>query len=161
MTLKRIGFGPVFVYEWITSTRRWRAYAARSLFVFAIFFALVGVWSRTDRATNFSTIQYLADLGERFFVAVIGTQLTVVLLAAPAATAGSICLDRARGTLTHMLLTDLSVAEIVLGKLAARLVPVLSLLACTLPLLALLSLLGGVDPTALWEDSQSRLESRC
>ena len=48
-----------------------------------------------------------------------------------------------------MLLTDLSDAEIVLGKLAGRLLPVLGLLACTLPMLELLTLLGGVDPTAL------------
>ena len=48
----------------------------------------------------------------------IGTQLTLVLLAAPAATAGAICVDRRRGTLMHMLMTDLSAGEIVLGKLA-------------------------------------------
>ena len=82
-------------------------------------------------------------------MAVIGTQLTLVLLAAPAATAGAICLDRARGTLTHLLVTDLSDAEIVLGKLAARLVPVLGLVVCSLPVMALLTLLGGVDPDAL------------
>ncbi len=48
-----------------------------------------------------------------------------------------------------MLLTDLSDAEIVLGKLAARLVPVLGLLACALPLMEILTLLGGIDPDAL------------
>ena len=62
----------------------------------------------------------MAEVGERLFVAVVGTQLTLVLLAAPAATAGAICLDRSRGTLTHLLVTDLSDREIVLGKLAAQ-----------------------------------------
>ena len=76
-------------------------------------------------------------------------ELTLVLLAAPAATAGAICLDKARGTLDHMLATDLSNAEIVLGKLGVRLVPVLGLIACVLPITALTSLLGGIDPTAL------------
>ena len=42
------------------------------------------------------------------------------MLAAPAATAGAICLDRACGTLAHLLATDLSDPEIVLGKLAAQ-----------------------------------------
>src|SRR5262249_26970415 len=69
--------------------------------------------------------------------------------AAPAATAGAICVDRARGTLAHMLATDLSDPEIVLGKLAARLLPVLGLVACSWPVLAVSSLLGGIDPTAL------------
>ena len=72
-----------------------------------------------------------------------------MLLAAPAATAGAICLDKARGTLDHMLATDLSNAEIVLGKIGVRLVPVLGLIACVLPITALTSLLGGIDPTAL------------
>ena len=91
----------------------------------------------------------LAKMAELFFLAVSGTQLALVLLAAPAATAGAICLDRARGTLSHMLMTDLSNGEIVLGKLGARLVPVLSMLLCALPVMELLALLGGVDPAAL------------
>ena len=82
-------------------------------------------------------------------MAVVGTQLTLVLLAAPAATAGAICLDRSRGTLTHLLVTDLSDREIVLGKLAARLTPVVVMIAATLPVMELLTLLGGVDPDAL------------
>ena len=79
----------------------------------------------------------------------IGVELALVMLAAPAATAGAICLDRARGTLAHMLMTDLSDAEIVLGKLAARLLPVFGLVACTWPVMAISSLLGGIDPIAL------------
>ncbi len=79
----------------------------------------------------------------------IGVELALVMLAAPAATAGAICLDRARGTLAHMLMTDLSDPEIVLGKLAARLLPVLGLVACTWPVMAISSLLGGIDPIAL------------
>ena len=142
--------GPVFVHEWLTaSSRRWQLYALRSLFVLVLLVGLVSVWMNTNRTIYASAIRYFADLGAGFFLAVVGTQLTLVLLAAPAATAGAICLDRARGTLTHMLMTDLSVAEIVLGKLAGRLVPVLAMLACTLPVLEILSLLGGVDPIAL------------
>ena len=48
-----------------------------------------------------------------------------------------------------MLMTDLSDAEIVLGKLAARLLPVFGLIACTWPVMAISSLLGGIDPIAL------------
>ena len=72
-----------------------------------------------------------------------------MLLAAPAATAGAVCLDKARGTLDHLLVTDLSDAEIVLGKLGVRLIPVLGLIACVLRVVALASLLGGIDPLAL------------
>ena len=72
-----------------------------------------------------------------------------MLLVAPAATAGAICLDKARGTLDHLLATDLSNAEIVLGKLGVRLVPVLGLVACVLPIVAISGLLGGIDPMAV------------
>lgn len=79
----------------------------------------------------------------------MGVELGLVMLAAPAATAGAICVDRGRGTLTHMLVTDLSDTEIVVGKLAARLLPVLGLVACTWPVMAISSLLGGIDPVVL------------
>lgn len=143
------GLGPVFAYEWITASRRWQGYALRSLFVLMLLASLGLVWVGRTEARNVTTIKALADVGEQFFLAVIGTQITLVLLAAPAATAGAICLDRARGTLTHLMVTDLSDGEIVLGKLAARLVPVFGLVGCALPVMAILTLLGGVDPDAL------------
>ncbi len=96
-----------------------------------------------------SPIRLMATLGAWSYLAVTGMQLSLVFLAAPAATAGAVCLDRARGTLTHMLVTDLSNSEIVLGKLAARLIPVFGLVACTLPLMEILTLVGGLDPNAL------------
>ena len=43
-----------------------------------------------------------------------------------------------------MLVTDLSDSEIVLGKLAARLLPVFALVVATVPVLALAGLLGGI-----------------
>ncbi len=143
------GPGPVFEFEWVTASRRWQAYASRSLFVSVLLAALTLTWTNTTNRTIPSTLRVLAEIGGQFYAAVIGTELTLVLLAAPAATAGAICIDRARGTLTHLLVTDLTDAEIVLGKAAARLVPVLGLVVCGLPVLALLVLLGGVDPDAL------------
>ena len=141
--------GPVFEYEWLTATRRWQGYALRSVFVLLLLTALIVTRSSRTNDLTLSTIRNLAETGRQFYAAVIGTELTLVLLAAPAATAGAICIDKARGTLTHLLVTDLTDAEIVLGKLAARLVPVLGLVACSLPVVSLLTLLGGVDPDAM------------
>ena len=64
----------------------------------------------------------------------------------PAVTAGAICQDKMRGGLALMMVTDLSDAEIVLGRLASRLVTVLGVIFCGLPVLAILTSLGGVDP---------------
>ena len=46
-------------------------------------------------------------------------------------------------------MTDLSDAEIVLGKLSSRLAPIVGVLVCGLPVTALAALLGGIDPEAL------------
>ena len=89
--------------------------------------------------------QQMAMLGEKFFYAMAGIQVSLILLAAPAAAAGSICMDRARGTLAHMMATDLSDPEIVLGKLGSRLAPIIGLIACGVPVAALATLLGGVE----------------
>jgi ABC-type transport system involved in multi-copper enzyme maturation permease subunit len=149
----RLGPGPVFAYEWLTTTRRWQLYALRGLFVGLILAGMIFMWqvelSRTGQGPTVS-LQQLAEYGERFYFRIVEIELTLVLLAAPAATAGAICLDKARGTLDHMLATDLSNAEIVLGKLGARLVPVLGLIVCVVPILSLAGLLGGIDPLALF-----------
>jgi ABC-type transport system involved in multi-copper enzyme maturation permease subunit len=147
--LSRLGPGPVFVYEWITTSRRWQLYALRAGFVGLILLAMAITWSSAAGRGGAVSIRRLAEFGSSLFQTIASIELTLVLLAAPAATAGAVCLDKARGTLDHMLTTDLSDAEIVLGKLGVRLVPVLGLVACTLPVLALSILLGGIDPLAL------------
>ncbi|MFI5459085.1 MAG: ABC transporter permease subunit [Isosphaerales bacterium] len=145
----RWGLGPVFIYECLTGSRRWQTYAARSFGVSVLLVAMATIaWSTGAMRADRSRRDY-AGLGEAYFSALIGVELALVMLAAPAATAGAICLDRSRGTLAHMLATDLSDPEIVLEKLAARLLPVLGLVACTWPVLAITSLLGGIDPLAL------------
>src|SRR5580693_709624 len=145
----RWGLSPVFIYECLANSRRGQTYAIRSIGV-AILLASIATIA-TTHASRFQSNAWreYAALGESYFYAIIGVELTLVMLAAPAATAGAICVDRARGTLTHMLATDLSDSEIVLGKLASRLLPVLGLVACSWPVLSICSLLGGIDPTAL------------
>jgi ABC-type transport system involved in multi-copper enzyme maturation permease subunit len=137
------------MYECVTSSRRWQAYAARSFGVSMLLFAIALIAWSSDTLRPDRSMRDYAELGEGYFFALISTELVLVMLAAPAATAGAICQDRSRGTLAHVLATDLSDAEIVLGKLAARLLPVLGLVACTWPVLSITSLLGGIDPVAL------------
>jgi ABC-type transport system involved in multi-copper enzyme maturation permease subunit len=139
----RWGLGPVFAFESLVAARRWQVYALRSLYVGLLLLGLALTWGPSDR-TIYSLAQ-AAEIGRLFLQTLIAVQLAVVLLAAPAATAGAICADKARGTLVHAFITDLTDREIVLGKLGARLAPVLALLAYGLPVLALGSFLGGID----------------
>ena len=95
------------------------------------------------------TRQFLAGLGENFYYGVAGIQLALALLAAPAATAGAVCVDRALGRLAHMFVTELTDSEIVLGKLTARFASVVALVFASIPVVAIVSLLGGIIPEAL------------
>ena len=140
------GLGPVFAYEWLTASRRWQGYALRSLLVLLLLLGLSGVWLGSHDGAGELSVQQVAEIGRGFYAVTTLIVLGLVGLAAPAATAGAICLDKARGNLTLLFATDLTDAEIVLGKLAARLVPVLGLIACAAPVQALATLLGGVDP---------------
>src|SRR4051794_19031356 len=143
------GLGPVFAFEWLTASRRWQGYALRSLLVLLLLLGLSGVWLGSDDGAGELSVEQLADIGRGFYAVTTLIVLGLVSLAAPAATAGAVCLDKARGNLTLLFSTHLTDAEIVLGKLAARLVPVLGLIACAAPVQALATLLGGVDPAML------------
>ena len=140
------GPGPVFAYEWLTASRRWQGYALRSLLVLLLLLGLSGVWLGSHDGTRELSVRQQADFGRGFYTVTTLMLLGLVGLAAPAAAAGAICLDKERGNLALQFATDLTDAEIVLGKLAARLVPVLGLIACAAPVLGLATLLGGVDP---------------
>jgi ABC-type transport system involved in multi-copper enzyme maturation permease subunit len=151
---KRWGPGPVFAYESLLNARRWQVYAGRSLFVLLILLGLVIVWVMSDHFSSpavakLPTYKKMAKLGEWFYYAMAGVQVSLVLLAAPAAAAGSICMDRARGTLAHVMVTDLSDIEVVLGKLGARLAPIFGLIACGVPVACLSALVGGIEFEAI------------
>ncbi len=93
----RWGLGPVFLYECVASSRRWQTYAIRSLGVLILLTA-IATTANSRRAINaVNDWRAYAALGESYFYAIIGVELTLVLLAAPAATAGAICVDRGGG----------------------------------------------------------------
>lgn len=148
----RFGTGPVFAYERLAAARRWQTYGLRVFGVGCLLAAMTAIASSQDalfQQREVKTLSEYSALGTGYFYAIMGVELALVMLAAPAAVAGAICLDRSRGTLEHMLVTDLSDREIVLGKLAARMIPVLALVACSLPVLALSTLFGGIDLAGL------------
>jgi hypothetical protein len=142
----RWGLGPVFAAEYLTSCRRWQVYAGRSLLVACVLAGVALTWLKYFSGREFTSLQDLAAAGSSCVRAIMAVELVLALVVVPAATAGAICQDKMQGGLTLMMVTDLSDAEIVLGKLASRLVTVLGVVACGLPVLAILTSLGGVDP---------------
>ena len=68
-----------------------------------------------------------------------------MLAITPALVGGTIAGEKQRKTLHYLLASELSSAEIVLGKLMARMLMVLVYLVAGVPMLFLLMLFGGVD----------------
>ena len=139
--------GPVFNVELLRTGRQRRYYVMRFAYaslLLAIF--LMSFWgdSRTDQEVDPRAIAQEAGQVCRVFLII---QAVVLVTMTPALVAGAIVDERQRKTLHYLLASRLSGAEIVVGKLAARLLHVAVLGAIGLPILALLSLLGGVDPT--------------
>ena len=94
-------------------------------------------------------MQILALAGEKFFYAFAAIQLVMVLLDLAGRDSGCRLSRPTAGIFAQLAATDLSDAEIVLGKLGSRLAPILGVLACGLPVSALAALLGGIDFVAL------------
>jgi hypothetical protein len=148
----RFGPGPVFVHESILSARRCQVYAVRAAFVLVLLAGMTCIWGFFAVSPSrgvVSIYSLMAEMGKGFFYALTTIQISLILLAAPASTAGSLGTDRARETLLQIMVTDLSDAEIVLGTLAARLAPVVARIAAAAPVAALVALLGGIEYAAL------------
>jgi ABC-type transport system involved in multi-copper enzyme maturation permease subunit len=141
--------GPVFNAELLTTARRARYYVIRFLYGLIILFQIYLSYQANSWRSGFGTrelsIQEMADLGQQVFGSFAVVQTVVVVLLTPALVGGTIAEERQRKTLHYLLTSQLTGAEIVLGKLAARLLHVGVLVALGLPVVSLVGLFGGVD----------------
>jgi ABC-type transport system involved in multi-copper enzyme maturation permease subunit len=152
-------FGPLFRYELTRLARRGlqprlrAAFAALLLLVLLLAYlaAFPGVrpWQLLTRIDEPLTTESASRFGERLVVAFLLVQAAVVVLVTPVVVVGAIGDDKDRRALDALLATPLSDAEIVAGKLAARLVFVGALLLTGLPVVALSVFFGGVDVSQL------------
>lgn len=79
------------------------------------------------------------------FAFVVTTQIATIFLFLPPLMAGAIAQEKERDTLGLLFLTDLTPWELILQKYIGRLIPMLTLLFLSLPLLAVTYSLGGVS----------------
>ncbi len=139
--------GPVFWYDLTRVARRqplalWRTGYALGLLLalFLLYFtAFPGAW-----LGGYVANKDMSAFATRFFDVFTAIQFAAVILMTPALTANAVAEERSNNTLTFLLTTHLTNREIVLGKLATRLLQVGLLILTGLPTLALLQLMGGV-----------------
>jgi ABC-type transport system involved in multi-copper enzyme maturation permease subunit len=145
--------GPIFNVELLTSARRTRYFMVRAIYALVLLVALGLVYQSWAISLSYRDggpdIHSIADLSAAFFGVFSVIQLLAVTALGPALVAGTIATERERRTIEYLFASSLSNAEIVLGKLAARLVHVVYLVLAGVPILALMMLLGGIAPEAL------------
>jgi ABC-type transport system involved in multi-copper enzyme maturation permease subunit len=140
--------GPVFELEGRQFSRRRRVYAGRCLIAAMILLLFLSFAEHTGYRILITprSARHITSVVRAFLMNLSCVAFTFVVVMAPTAAAGAICTDKRRGVLEHMLVTDLTTAEIVLGKLAARLATVLGVIACGVPVVVLMTVSGGVAP---------------
>jgi ABC-type transport system involved in multi-copper enzyme maturation permease subunit len=141
-------FGPVLPVELVTSSRRVRYFIVRVVYAAILFITL---WTQYESSMAWRvrsgapvTASVLSEFANEFFQSFSVVQLLAVLVLTPALVAGTIAEEKERKTIEYLFVTDLRNGEIVLGKLVARMLHLVVLIAVGWPVLALLMLLGGI-----------------
>jgi ABC-type transport system involved in multi-copper enzyme maturation permease subunit len=141
------GVGPVIRYEMITTARRARFYIVRVVYglcLLAQLWILFSNWVESHQAGgSYDEIQAFAEDAFLQFAALQGIALIVLI---PALVSGVVADEHQRKTLHYLLASRLSSAEIVLGKMGARLTHIAFFVALGVPIVSLLMLYGGLNP---------------
>lgn len=135
---------PLIVKDGVSRMRSWRA-----PLVVTLYLGLLGSFGYAIYA-----LTLLIPTGQRYGSAQIGAnvfqalaffQISLVSLFAPALAAGAISGERERQTFDVLLVSRVTAAEIVWGKLVASIAYMLLLVLTALPLFAAVFLFGGID----------------
>ncbi len=141
--------GPLFALEMVTSARRTRYFIVRVLYAAALFIALFCTYLDFSEVRGLSDRARIAEFAWIFFDIFSWMQLLAVAALGPAMAAGTIAVERERRTIEYLFASTLSNAEIVLGKLLARLMHVGYLILAGMPVLFIAMLMGGIAPEAI------------
>lgn len=138
-------FGPILVREWMVAPRRLRFYGQRIAFVAALFSLICTAWALMAGIQQVRNLGDLSRFGTLVFQLVCPLELVVTMFLAAVTAASTINQEKDRQTLILLLLTRMTSSEIVLGKLMSSLIGVANLVLPAVPLLLLISLIGGVS----------------
>ena len=138
--------GPIFMRELVTVPRRAGHYASRAALIGLLGILGVTTWQATIGFSRDATLGETAAFGLLLFQIVAFVQLLLTLFFATLSAASAVSQEKDRRTFILLLLTDMRDYEIVLGKLLGALLPITIQLLVTAPVLAMLLLLGGIDP---------------
>ncbi len=140
--------GPVFEKELRVAGRRRRSYVLRFVYVNLLTVFMACIWFDLVYPGGSGSVVYqssrLGVAGRYLAVAIVWFQFIVAQLATGIFLGDAIRSEVRKRTLHVLAVTPLSGMQIVAGKLAGGLLPMVMLLATSLPLLALFRVFGGV-----------------
>lgn len=131
---------PVLLRETRVRMRGWRAPALIMLYVGLLGGLALLVFGAAVRGSG---VGFAPEVGGVIYAVLGVAQLGLLVLAAPGLTAGAIAGERERQTLDLLLVTRMSPAQVVIGKLLAALGFAVLLMVASLPVYGLLFLFGG------------------
>lgn len=142
-------FGPIVDAELTRLARQKRWYVLRFALGLGLLFLLYAgyqnvqnlPWGRSSMGQEW-VIRMAAN--QILGITLVGQSIVVFFLA-PMLTAGAIAEEKQRKTLHYLLASRLSGAQIVVGKLAARLLLVVIPVAMAVPVVIIAAILGGLD----------------
>ncbi len=138
--------GPIFDKELRVASRRRRQYVLRSLYILALTAFAGVVWlSVVPHQANGAFVQsVMAAAGQKIVTTVVLFQFFAAQILAIVLLSGAISDEVYHRTLGALMTTPISSFQIVMGKLLSRLLQLVLLLAISLPMLAIVRVLGGV-----------------
>lgn len=143
-------FGPIFGRQWRVAPRRLRFYLQRVIFVLALFSVVCTTWALMAGMQPVRDLGDFSRFGVLVFQIVAPMELAILMFFSAVTCASSVAQEKDRRTLVLLLLTRLSNFQVVIGKLAANMLGIGGLILCALPLMLLVSLLGGVSLQQVW-----------
>ena len=137
--------GPVFSRELATSPRRPRLFVYRSVYAAVLFGVMCTAWLILTGTQVITSVADMATFGGILFQLLAPLQLSMMIFFAALSTASAVSQEKDRETLVLLLLTQLNNSELVLGKLFASLLYVLTMVLAGLPVFGFVVLFGGVS----------------
>jgi ABC-type Na+ efflux pump permease subunit len=137
--------GPIIAREVLTAPRPLRYYLWRASFTCFLFILVWTAWQSIIGWEDVRELGVLARFGGILYWMFAMLQLTLMLFFAPLFTAAAVSYEKDRRTFNLLLMTDLSDLEIVLGKLVAGLLNILTILGASVGFLAICAFFGGIS----------------
>ncbi|MCA9062648.1 MAG: hypothetical protein KDA96_06300, partial [Planctomycetaceae bacterium] len=142
--LKGIVELPLLKRELIEASRQKRTYVLRATMACVVGFIVVIFFLENQPRPGRSILRILGSGRELALVTLI-TNLVAIYAVTPLMCCGTISSERERQTLGLLLVSKLGPARLVIEKLLSGLMPTITFLVVTLPVLAIAYLLGGLQ----------------